>query len=340
MACIIMNQVRPTVMVFIRKAWAFGNPQGHIRQIGYANLEAPKTSAYEVGFEQSFSEDWLVRAYFYSKDNSAQVGNIRVDGVAGSDSIGEFSNYEGVGAASSAYDTQRNNNWQDLRGVEMKLTKMYGRFFTGWLNMNYLVSVSGYYGLQRYNQDQLAAYYAYSAVKDQPQTQPSFLANFNFHTPSDFGTLWGDWRLSILQSWNKGVKVIYNPTGLPTREVRTVYYWENNYRTNLRLSKSLQVMAGLNLLFYMDVNNLFEFKALNLGNLTSDQQAKYLAEVVDGETGLGRKIGEYEDNQGNNVFTENWVDVQGETRAPIAPDRDFALWYYPRSVLFGVKVEF
>jgi hypothetical protein len=217
---------------------------------------------------------------------------------------------------------------------------MRGRYFTGWLNMNYLVDVSGFYGLARYQQDPLAAEFAYAAVKEQPQTTPSFLANLNFHTPSDFGTLWGDWRLSILQSWATGRKLIYNPTGLPTREVRTVYYWQNNYKTNLRLSKGIQVMDGLRVLLYMDVNNLFEFEALNLGNLATDQQQKYLLEVVDGETGLGRNIGEYEDDQGNNVFTENWVDKSGTTRAPIAPDRDFALWYYPRSFLFGLKVEF
>jgi hypothetical protein len=322
------------------ESWKFGNPQGDIRRIGYANLEAPRTAAYEVGFEQSFADDWLVRAYFYSKDNSSQVGAIRVDGLDGSHAIGDFRNYLNVGAGAAGYDTQRNNNWEDIRGVEAKITRMRGRYFTGWVNMNYKISVSGDYGIQKYNQDPLVAYYAYSAVKLQPQTQPSFLGNFNFHTPNDFGMLWGDWRLSILQSWNKGVKVIYNPTGLPTREVRTIYFWENDYQTNLRLSKSLQVMDGLNLMLYMDVNNLFEFRALNLGNLTSDQQARYLTDVVDGTSGLGRKVGEYEDEQGNNVFTENWVDRSGKTRTPIAPERDFALWYYPRSFLFGVKVEF
>ena len=99
-------------------------------------------------------------------------------------------------------------------------------------------------------------------------------------------------------------------------------------------------MDGLNVLLYMDVNNLFNYEALNLGNLAADQQAKYLLDVVDEETGLGRKVGEYEDDQGNNVFTENWVDRSGTTRSPIAPDRDFALWYYPRSLLFGLKIDF
>jgi hypothetical protein len=89
----------------------------------------------------------------------------------------------------------------------------------------------------------------------------------------------------------------------------------------------------------MDINNLFDYRGLNLGNL-GDAQDRYLTEVVDDQTGLGRKIGEYEDNQGNNVFTENWVDRNGTTRAPLAPNRDFALWYFPRSILLGIKVEF
>ena len=41
-----------------------------------------------------------------------------------------------------------------------------------------------------------------------------------------------------------------------------------------------------------------------------------------------------------NIFTENWTDKNGTTRAPIAPSKDFALFYNPRSVLLGVKLEF
>jgi hypothetical protein len=177
-------------------------------------------------------------------------------------------------------------------------------------------------------------------VKQQPQTEPSFLANLNFHTPSDWGLWQGDWHLSIIQSWAKGTKVIYNPTGLPTREVRTIYYWINDYRTSLRLSKSLQIMDNLNVRFYMDIQNLFDFRRLNTGIFDSAEQERYYNLVVDSEGGLDKKIGEYEDESGNNVFTENWVDKDGNKRAPIAPDKDFALFYNPRSFLFGIKVEF
>ncbi len=322
------------------ESWAFGNGQGDIRRIGYANLESPRTAAYEIGFEQSVADEWLVRTYFYSKDNSEQIGNLRVDGLDGTHAIGDFRNYEGVGKGAAGYDTRRNNEWEDIRGIELKVTKRQGRFFTGWLNMNYPTSTKGNYGFQKLNQDPLVAYYQYAAVKQQPQTEPGFLANLNFHTPSDWGTWQGDWHLSIIQSWNKGKKLIYNPTGLPTREVRTIYYWINDYKTSLRLSKSLQIMDNLNVRFYMDIQNLFDFRKLNMGIFDSAEQERYYNLVVDSESGLDKKIGEYEDDQGNNVFTENWVDKDGNNRSPIAPDKDFALFYYPRSFLFGIKVEF
>jgi len=322
------------------ESWDFGNPQGDIRYVGYPNLEAPRTSAYEVGFEQSVGDEWLLRTYFYSKDNTDQIGGISVIGMNGSHAIGEFRNYEGVGKGAAGYQTRRNNNWQDIRGIEFKVTKMRGQYFTGWLNMDYLISTSGNYGLQRYNQDPLVAYYAYSAVKQQPQSQPSFIANLDFHTPADWGKLKGDWRLSILQRWAKGTKVIYNPTGLPTREVRTIYYWINNYTTTLRLNKTLPLLANLKVRLYMDVNNLFNFRHLNVGVLNSAEQDIYYNQYIDKDNGLDKKIGEYKDDNGNNVFTENWVDKNGTKRAPIAPSKDFALFYNPRSFLFGVKLEF
>jgi hypothetical protein len=322
------------------ESWDFGNGQGDIRFVGYPDLEAPRTAAYEVGFEQSVSDEWLLRTYFYSKDNTEQIGGISVSGLDGTQAIGDFRNYEGVGKGAAGYSTRRNNNYEDIRGIEMKITKMSGRYFTGWLNMDYLISTSGNYGLQQYQQDPLAAYYAYSAVKLQPQTTPSFIANLDFHTPVDWSPLTRDWRLSIIQRWADGAKVIYNPTGLPTREVRTIYYWRSSYTTTLRLNKTVSVLGNMRVRLYMDINNLFDYKRLNTGILNSAERDLYYTQYVDEENGLGKSIGEYEDESGANIFTENWVDGGGNTRAPIAPSKDFALFYNPRSFLFGVKLEF
>ena len=322
------------------EAWDFGNPQGDIRFVGYPNLQAPRTAAYEVGFEQSIGDAWLVRSYFYSKDNTEQIGGIQVSGLDGSQAIGDFRNYEGVGKGSAGYKTRRNNNWEDIRGIELKITKMRGRYFTGWLTMDYLISTSGNYGLLIYNQDPLAAYYQYSAVKLQPQTTPSFIGNFVFHTPNDWSPWAREWRLSIIQRWTDGPRYIYNPTGLPTREVRTIYYWKDSYTTTLRLNRTIRLVGNLTARFYMDVNNLFNYRKLNVGVLSSSEQDLYYNQYIDPDNGFGKKIGEYKDEKGNNIFTENWVDSRGNQRAPIAPNKDFALFFNPRSFLFGVKLEF
>ena len=322
------------------ESWDFGNGQGDIRFVGNPSLEAPRTAAYEVGFEQSVSDSWLVRTYFYSKDNTEQIGGISVSGLDGTQAIGDFRNYEGVGKGAAGYQTRRNNNYEDIRGIELKITKMRGRYFTGWLNMDYLISTSGNYGLAQYQQDPLAAYYAYSAVKYQPQTTPSFIANFDFHTPTDWSPMTRDWRLSVIQRWADGAKVIYNPTNLPAQEVKTIYYWRSSYTTTLRLNKTISVLNNLRVRLYMDVNNLFNYKRLNTGVLNTSERDLYYTQYVDEENGFGKSIGEYEDDSGANIFTEEWVDAGGTKRAPIAPAKDFALFYNPRSFLFGVKFEF
>ena len=322
------------------ESWNFGNPQGDIRQIGYSNLEPAKTSAYEVGFEQVIGNEWLIRAYFYSKDNSQQIGTVRVDGLSGSHIIGDFRNYEGVSKGAAGYNTQRNTEYQTIRGIEMKITKRMGRFISGWLNMNYAIETTGNYGISNYNQDPLVSYLLYPATKEQPQTNPSFIANINVHTPADWGELKGNWSLSINQFWNAGAKFIYNPTNLPTREVRSIYYWVDNYQTNLRLSKFLNISENLNIRLYLDVRNLFDFENLNLNVLASSESERYFTQFIDSESGLDRKIGEFEDDNGNNVFTDNWVDKDGNNRAPIAPSKDFALAINPRSFLLGIKIEF
>ena len=317
----------------------FGDPQGDVRWVGYANLKPPRTVMYEVGFEQSFMNTYLARASFYSKNNTDQIGSLRVDGVAGSHNAGDFRNFVSVGKGAAGYNTPRNNQYEDIRGIEFKLSKLRGDFVTGWLNFEYAISTRGYYGIQRLNQDPLVGYYIYSAVQQRPEPIPKFIGNLDFHTPPDWGKLKGNWRLSVLQRWNIGPKVIWNPEGLPTREVRTVYHWIDYYNTSLRLTKTLH-LGGNNLLLYMDVSNLFNFRYLNWAALNNSERETYITNVVDPTNGLGNKIGDYKDKDGNNVFTDNWVDKDGAKRAPIAPSKDFALFLNPRLFLFGVKLEF
>ena len=131
---------------------------------------------------------------------------------------------------------------------------------------------------------------------------------------------------------------MYNPSNLPTRDIKTIYYWLNKYQTSFRLSKRLNVVSSIKLRFYMDVNNLFNYRALNLGILSGSEQDLYLTQVVDSDGGLDKKVGEYKDDNGKNVFTESWTDKNGNTRAAIAPQKDFALFYYPTVLFIWIEV--
>ena len=106
------------------------------------------------------------------------------------------------------------------------------------------------------------------------------------------------------------------------------------------MSKALKLTDNLNIRLYLDINNLFNYEALNLGILNSQESERYFTQYIDGESALGKDIGEVEDNNGNNVFTDNWIDKEGNTRTPIAPSKDYALSLNPRSFLFGIKLEF
>ncbi len=253
----------------------FGDPQGDIRRLGYANLEAPRTSAYEIGFEQSIADDYLIRANFYSKDNTEMIGKLRVDGQGGSASVGDFVN--GVSAGVAGYDTRRNNIYQDIRGIEMKISKLRGRFFTGWLNMDYRIKTQGNYGLLFFEPGSTCWLLCI-------QCNQTCSHNLNLVSLVTFlsihqwigGTLKGNWRLSFIQRWDKGSKYIYNPDNLPAREVRTIYYWLDSYYTSLRLSKSFTVYKNLSARLYMDVNNLFNYKKLNLNVLADNEKRTIL----------------------------------------------------------------
>ena len=316
----------------------FGDPMADIRWVGNANLKPPRTSMYEVGFEQSVLDAFTIRASFYAKDNEDQISNIRIDGMAASHNTGSFLNGT-ITSGAAGYNIPMNNEYQDIRGIELKVTKLRGRFITGFINYDYSVNVKGKYGDQKINQDPLVGYYIFSAVQETPEPQPKLVANIDLHTPNDWGVMLSDWRCSFVQRWNKGRRVIWNPTNLPTRDVTTKYNWVDYLDTSLRLTKSI-TLGGQRLSLYMDVTNLFNFKYMNWAALSSSESETYINQVVDGTNGLGNKIGDVEDGNGNNVFTENWVDATGADRAPIAPFKDFALFLNPRAFLFGVKFDF
>jgi len=316
-----------------------GIPGSNTRDIGNPDLRPPKTSAYEVGFEQSVRDLYLIRLRGYSKDESDQVASVTYIASAGSDMYGEPGFSAGIDAGMTRYNTFANQNYEDIRGVEAKFMKVRGRWLTGFLTFDYRIQSAGWTGFSEVLQGGIPTIYA--ASESQPEPVPSLLANIDFHTPPDLGPFMGNWRFSILQSWSRGAKYIYNPEGLPLKEIEDhhpdwILHYADSYNTNLRITKDF-TLFGQRVSLYMDVKNLFNNKRLNTGSITD--WTTYIEEVViPKKTKIGAKDTWKYLNRG-------WESKDPDTgemvwHEPVAAVNDFIQFLNPRSFLFGVRIRY
>jgi len=261
---------------------------GYLEQMGNPNLEPPRTISYEVGFEQSIADEFLLRLSLYYKDVDNQIGRV------------SYQNIDNT----VVYNTFANTNYQDIVGLEVRLTKTYGKFFSGWIQTEFIGSKGGNVGLQTIfqpNDIRVPQFYrpAEPGVYLWNWT-PSFLANIDFHTPDDWGPeilgtkLLGGWRFNIIQSWSEGARYTWNPRNDP--RVVDNLKWVNSYRTDIKLSKTVKILDRILATLYLDIRNLFPRKVLNPGALhgpgdnPDSEQYQYFDSLIPGED----RIGDYE----------------------------------------------
>ena len=296
-----------------------GSTTSEIRGLSNANLDMPRAIKYEVGFEQSLQNTFLFRVKGYSEDNDDMPGT-----------------YSAVGLDATSGNTKgltlvANNSYSTNRGLEITVRKMSGRFFTGSFNLDYRVTSSGSKGFATiYDNRMNRANAPFAITSGQSQVEPRINANLAFHTPADFGTLTGDWHLSVMQSWQRGGKFNYDPnkSGVIT-ELRYVDYWN----TNLRLSKNFS-FGGRSVSLYMDVTNVFNYKCLSLSALDQTSGGRYedyMAELIELNTQTQGYDAKYK------IGDEQFND-EAETR--ITRDNDWLLYTQtPRYFRFGLRVD-
>lgn len=101
-----------------------------ITRIAAPANKLPKTVAYELGFEQSFFDNYLVRISGYYKDTINDPA---------------LQTYIHRGESDS-YSVSQPFFYRDVRGVELTLRKQRGRFFWGEVNYTYDVQSRGFFG--------------------------------------------------------------------------------------------------------------------------------------------------------------------------------------------------
>ncbi len=316
-------------------SYSYDPGDGYVTQIGNPNLAPPRTISYELGVEYNLLEQYLVRIATYYKDVTGQHGDVSYNSTDGH----------------VAYDSFLNNEYQDITGFELSITKSFGDFLSGWINYNYMISKNGLIGREEFYQDpsKQAFFGLYEGQESRPLPQPRLTANVSFHTPNEWGPsvfgykMFGNVLLSLLPTWQSGRYFTWNPLG--KFHLSDNLQWPDYFVTDAKFSKGLNV-AGIKFEAYLNIRNIFN-KKVNLMYTGmpfdgSSDQRKYLASLhlpmYDSP--------EFDDLRQNNpglyVAGDDKPGMTKSSDKPYIndPNRGEFLYAQPRDIWFGFRILF
>ena len=320
---------------------------GQVDYMGNPNMSYEKTIAYELGYEQNLFNTVLLHLAAYYKDVTHQPGWIL---------------YQNINTSVNYY-LAASNNYADIRGFEVTLSKVNERWFRGFVNYTYDVVTSGYFDVTQHYQDinKQRAYLLLNPQQSKPVPQPYARANFEFVTPDNFGPSFmgtnplGAWSLSILANWQAGAHATYNPNNVPG--VSNNVQWVDYFGVDMRLAKDfLSLLPGMNLQLYLDITNVFNFKFLNMaGFVDSYDYQDYLASLCfpfeTGDQNGNDRIGDYrpgnvaydplQPNPNNDPAITSANNRRKATKSYInMPNNESVTFLNPRHFSLGIRVNF
>ncbi len=317
---------------------------GQITRLGNPNLVPEKTIAYEVGYEHSLFNTYLLKIAGYYKDVSKQPGWIYYEGLK-----------------NISYYKAASNNYADIRGLEFTLTKRYGRWFAGFINYTYDVRTSGYFGILAHYEDPKLQreYLKQNPVMIRRHPLPFARANLDFHTPQNYGLKlknfypFAEWRFNILASWHTGSYYTYNPNQKPGVSDDT--QWRDRYNVDLKISKTVSINR-YKINFYMDINNLFNFKYMSRAGFSDNYDWLNYLESLNfpwekGDEKGHDRIGDYrppgvaydplEPNPNNDpVISARNAERKKKKSYIDMPNFKSLTFLNPRAFYFGVSIRF
>jgi hypothetical protein len=211
----------------------------------------PKTVAYELGYEHSLFDAYLIRVAGYYKDITNEALLVAYTG-------------EGIN-----YNLYTNNRYRDQRGFEISLYKNRGDWFQGFINYTYAVNTTGYFGLPSYNENSVTQRITENTnvYQTKPIPEPYARANIDFFTPRNLGPdlfglrPLGDWRINFIGSWAAGSYFTWTGGGSIPGILYNVH-WRNTYNIDMRISKNFQ-FGKMGIQLFADVSNLLNSKFLS-----------------------------------------------------------------------------
>jgi outer membrane receptor protein involved in Fe transport len=323
------------------------------------NLEPPRTISYELGVAYNFYSSYTARLSGYYKDVTGQNGRVT---YKGSETI------VGSTVGTLNYDGWLNNNYQDIQGLELNLSKNDNTWLNGTLNFNYQLSKSGMTGVKNIMQDSTASLpqNQYQGQETRALPRPEVNATVTFRMPhaddgaSFLGNLLSDWTLTLFGQWNAGSFIStdktssssFNPLNLD--HLTPFLQWPSYFMVDMKLNKAFTI-AGVRSVFSVDVNNLFNIKVNQMNTRdcfsSQDDMKDYLSSL---------RLPEYSSSMYNGIRIKDTVNVKGQPvygkylpgddsvgdlrsgDKPYINDPDYSFWVFgqPREIWVGMRVEF
>jgi outer membrane receptor protein involved in Fe transport len=318
---------------------------GLVTFIGNPNLKLERTIAYELGYSQNLFNRFLLNISAYYKDVIDQIGWVY------------FQNLN----STVQYNKAANNNYADIRGLEITLSKIWGRWIRGFVNYTYDVRTSGYFGLTKYFEDPVEQrdYLKLNPYQSKPNPQPFARINLELLTPSDFGPEisgshpFADITLNILADWKAGAYTTFNPHNIPG--IIDNVQWADWYNIDIRFSKDIN-LEYFNLRLYVDVNNVLNTKHLSQAGFSDVYDYNDYLESLnfsweEGDNKGNDKIGDYrpdnvayeplERNPDNDPAISRRNDERKKNKSYIdMPNIKSMTFLNPRKITFGIKLDF
>jgi outer membrane receptor protein involved in Fe transport len=239
--------------------------QNAVSRLSDPGMPLQRTVAYELGYEQSIMDQFLIRAAGYYKDVSNE-----------SRLVSYYSNDGTV-----QYSINKPDLYEDIRGFELTLSKNRGSWISGFINYTYSAASHGDFNFDTYYQNpSLQRDYERTYLSDpnnlqtKPVPRPYARANIDLFTPdSDFGpSLEGfepltAWRLSILAYWTSGAYFTWTGGGTTIPGFQNNFQWTDYWDLDLRFSKDFK-FGSFNIQLFADLYNVLNIRYLQRGDLT------------------------------------------------------------------------
>ena len=302
--------------------WLYGNvwnQPGSINHSGNADIEMPRTISYELGFDQELMGQYLIRANIFYKDETNEIKRM---------------GFTSSGPQKYTRWIPYNKQYSDTRGLEFSVAKRVGSFATGFINGGVQTKNSTYLGpMEVFSQlDGFAGNRPYEEVQPTAaRAQPYGKLSIDLHTPMDLAAFGmpamatGGWSLNWLTEYRRGGEGTYDPVGnyVFSPNIENPDWW----MSDVRITKSFAI-SGYDLALYMDVLNVLDRKIWS-GGMRAVDYTEYLRSLhfpIDDPL--------IEDTPGDDKIGDTPSYAQ-------LPEQDqWALWKYPRTIAFGLRMSF